>query len=52
MNETMQPKKRDRRVLVAGELTDDERELIAQAEVPEKHAHLDAELRGWLPDRR
>ena len=47
MDEAAQPRKRDRRVLVAGELTDQERELIARAEVPAEHAYLDAELKDW-----
>jgi PHD/YefM family antitoxin component YafN of YafNO toxin-antitoxin module len=37
-------KRRDRRVIAAGELTDAERELIAKAEVPPEFAHLDDEL--------
>ena len=39
-------KRRDRRVVMAGELTEEERALIAAAEVPAEHAHLDAELEG------
>ena len=41
--------RRDRRVLRAGELTDDEIALIGAAEVPAKHAHLDEELKDWNP---
>jgi PHD/YefM family antitoxin component YafN of YafNO toxin-antitoxin module len=37
-------KRRDRRVVAAEELTEAEIELIARAEVPAEHAHLDAEL--------
>ena len=37
-------KRRDRRVIAAGELSNSERELIAKAEVPAEFAHLDAEL--------
>jgi len=42
-------KRRDRRVVQAGELTDEEVALIAAAEVPAEHAHLDAELKDWRP---
>lgn len=42
-------KRRDRRVVRAGELTDDEVALIGQAEVPTEHAHLDQELKNWRP---
>ncbi len=42
-------KRRDRRVVRAGELTDEEIALIAKAEVPAEHAHLDDELKDWLP---
>jgi len=38
-------KRQDRRVIAAGELTDEEIALIAKAEVPAAYAHLDAELR-------
>jgi PHD/YefM family antitoxin component YafN of YafNO toxin-antitoxin module len=41
--------RRDRRVLTAGELTEDEIALIATAEVPAEHAHLDEELKDWHP---
>jgi prevent-host-death family protein len=41
--------RRDRRVLRAGELTDEEVALIAKAEVPAEHAHLDDELKDWRP---
>jgi prevent-host-death family protein len=40
---------RDRRVVRAGELTDEEVALIAEAEVPAEHAHLDEELKDWHP---
>jgi len=33
-----QPPRRDRRVIAAGELTEEEIELIAKAEVPAEHA--------------
>jgi PHD/YefM family antitoxin component YafN of YafNO toxin-antitoxin module len=42
-------RRRDRRVLKAGELTDDEIALIARAEVPAEYAHLDEELKDWHP---
>lgn len=41
--------RRDRRALRAEELTGAEIALIAQAEVPAEHAHLDAELTDWRP---
>lgn len=42
-------KRRDRRVVRIEELTDEELELIAQAEVPAEFAYLDAELENWKP---
>lgn len=42
-------KRRDRRVVRAGELTEEEIALIAKAEVPAEHAHLDEELKDWRP---
>ncbi len=42
-------KRRDRRVVRAEDLTDDELDMIAQAEVPAEFAHLDAELENWNP---
>jgi PHD/YefM family antitoxin component YafN of YafNO toxin-antitoxin module len=42
-------KRRDRRVITAGELTEAEITLIAQAEVPAEHADLDEELKNWYP---
>lgn len=42
-------KRRDRRVVRIEDLTDDELELIAQAEVPAEFAYLDAELENWKP---
>ncbi len=41
--------RRDRRVLRPGELTEEQAELIARAEVPAEHAHLDAEVGDWRP---
>ena len=42
-------KRRDRQVIVAGELTDDERKLIATSEVSTEYAGLDDELIDWKP---
>ena len=42
-------KRRDRRVVAVDELTDDEIQSIANAEVPAEHAHLDDELEDWRP---
>jgi hypothetical protein len=40
---------RDRRALQAGELTAEELALIAKADVPTEHAHLDEEIKDWRP---
>jgi prevent-host-death family protein len=42
-------KRRDRRVVRIEDLTDEDLELIAQAEVPAEFAHLDADLENWKP---
>ena len=42
-------KRRDRRVVRAGALTDEEVALIAAAEVPAEHAQLDEEIKDWRP---
>lgn len=42
-------KRRDRRVVALEEFTDAEMVLIAKADVPPGHEHLDAELEGWKP---
>lgn len=42
-------KSRDRQAVRAEELNPVEIELIAVAEVPEGHADLDGELKGWAP---
>jgi prevent-host-death family protein len=42
-------KRRDRRVVAAGNLTEEEVTLIAMAEVPAEYAHLDEELKDWRP---
>ena len=42
-------KRRDRRVVSAGELTDAEVALVAAAEMPAELTHLDDELKHWRP---
>jgi prevent-host-death family protein len=42
-------KRRDRRVVRLEDFTDEEMALIALADVPAEHAHLDAELKDWQP---
>jgi PHD/YefM family antitoxin component YafN of YafNO toxin-antitoxin module len=42
-------KRRDRRVVVTGELTEAELELIAKAGVPAEYAYLDEELKDCKP---
>ena len=42
-------KRGDRRALRAEELTDQEIELVAQAESPIEHTYLDAEIENWEP---
>jgi prevent-host-death family protein len=42
-------KRRDRRVVSADQLTDDELELIARAELADEHTYLDSELENWKP---
>jgi len=42
-------KRRDRKVVSAGDLTDEEVALIAKAEVPAEYAHLDEGLKDWRP---
>jgi prevent-host-death family protein len=42
-------KRRDRRAIAAGELSEADIALIAKAEVPAEHAHLDEELKDWRP---
>jgi prevent-host-death family protein len=42
-------KRRDRRVVRTGELSDEDIALVAKAEVPAEHAHLDEELKDWRP---
>ena len=40
-------KRRDRRVVAAGDLSDSQVEAIRNAKVPDQHADLDAELKDW-----
>ncbi|HEY5048427.1 MAG TPA: type II toxin-antitoxin system prevent-host-death family antitoxin [Rhizomicrobium sp.] len=40
-------KRRDRRVVAAGDLTERQHEAIRAARVPDGHAHLDEELTNW-----
>jgi prevent-host-death family protein len=42
-------KRRDRRVVLPEELSEEEIALIASAEVPDEYAHLDAELEDREP---
>ncbi len=42
-------KRRDRQVIVPGQLTAEERAAIASAEVPEEHRRFNDELQDWQP---
>jgi prevent-host-death family protein len=42
-------KRRDRRVVAAGELTADQVAALRKAKVPDEHAGLDRELKDWKP---
>jgi prevent-host-death family protein len=42
-------KRRDRRVVRLEDFTEEEMALIAKADVPAEHEHLDAELKDWQP---
>ena len=42
-------KRRDRRVVAAEQITDEEAALIARTEVSPEHSDLDAELGDWTP---
>lgn len=42
-------KRRDRQVIVAGDLSEREIDAIRAAEVPPQYAHLDDELKDWKP---
>ena len=48
-DEYMRLKRRDRRVVRLEEFSAEEMALIANAEVPPGHAHLDHELKDWKP---
>lgn len=41
--------RRDRRVFRPEELSEEQAELIARAEVPAEHAHFDTEVGDWRP---
>lgn len=47
--EDQRPKRRDRRVLLAGELSDRQVTALREAQVPAGFADLDAELENWNP---
>jgi prevent-host-death family protein len=42
-------KRRDRRVISAGDLTDQQIAAIRGAKVPDQHADLDGEIKDWKP---
>lgn len=42
-------KKRDRRVVATGELTEAEIDAISKSVMPEGYEHLDAEIAAWKP---
>lgn len=42
-------KRRDRRVLAAGELSDEEAAAVQTATVPAEFAHFDGEIKDWKP---
>lgn len=48
-NEYERLKRREQRIVSAGELTDAEVALVAAAEVPAEQAHLYDELKHWRP---
>lgn len=48
-DEHQRPKRRDRRVLSAAELSDRQIAALREAEVPAEFADLDAELKDWSP---
>lgn len=41
--------RRDRRVFLTSELSDEQLEAISKAKVPDEYAYLDAELKDWKP---
>jgi prevent-host-death family protein len=42
-------KRRDRRAIAAGELSERQVSVLRDARVPDQHADLDAELKDWKP---
>lgn len=42
-------KRRDRRVITAGEVSERQMAALREARVPDEFAHLDAELKDWKP---
>jgi prevent-host-death family protein len=42
-------KRRDRRTIAAGELSERHVDAIRSAKVPDQYAHLDKELKDWKP---
>jgi hypothetical protein len=44
------PMRRDRQIVLPGDLSDEELDPIAKAEVPAEYAYLDEELKDWRPD--
>lgn len=42
-------KRRDRRVLLAGELSEEQIAAVREAKVPGEFEHLDQELKDWKP---
>jgi prevent-host-death family protein len=49
VDEYQRLKQRDRRVFRTEDLPEEWVEAIEKAEVPEEHAYLDEELKGWKP---
>lgn len=39
--------RRDRRVIAAGELNESQIDAVRNAKVPERHRHLDEEIKDW-----
>lgn len=42
-------KRRDRRVIAAGELAEHQVQAVRTARVPDQYAHLDKEIKDWKP---
>lgn len=42
-------KRRDRRVILAGDFTDEDIKAVEQAEMDPKYDHLNGELKDWRP---